>query len=103
MLQARDPNGVAAMPVTILSSFLLAVSAPQAAAQAPAPDPNPMGSIIVNANRKRWDPQRVVCKELDQPGSRLNVKKVCRTMLEWASDRREDQQLLIQKQFNGAP
>jgi hypothetical protein len=59
--------------------------------------------IHVQGQRHKWDPQRIVCKELDQPGSRLNVKRVCRSMLEWASDRREDQQLLIQKQYNGAP
>jgi len=59
--------------------------------------------IHVQGTRHKWDPQRIVCKELDQPGSRLNVKRVCRSMLEWASDKREDQQLLIQKQYNGAP
>jgi hypothetical protein len=64
----------------------------------------PSGPLInVEGSKRRWDPERIVCKDLDQPGSRLNVKRVCRSMLEWASDKREDQQLLIQKQYNGAP
>ncbi|HMC91644.1 MAG TPA: hypothetical protein VKI45_04200 [Allosphingosinicella sp.] len=59
--------------------------------------------IQIDGSRRKWNPQRVVCKDLDQPGSHLNTKRVCRSMLEWASDRREDQQVLLQKQYNGAP
>jgi hypothetical protein len=88
-------------------AFLLAASAPQPGVQ-PATISTAQGTpsgptIHVEGSRRKWDPQRIVCKELDQPGSRLSVRRVCRSMLEWASDKREDQQLLIQKQYNGAP
>jgi hypothetical protein len=59
-------------------------------------------AIHVTGSRRKWDPERVVCKEISQPGSRLNVQRVCRSMLEWASDKRENQQTLIEKQYNGA-
>jgi hypothetical protein len=93
--------------LTMLATALLMATASQQAQQAQrAAQAEPVASgplLHVQASRRRWDPQRVVCKDLDQPGSHLNVKRVCRSMLEWASDRREDQQLLIQKQYNGAP
>lgn len=73
--------------------------APATAAQ-PGEASGPM--INVTGSRRKWDPERVVCREVAQPGSRLNVKRVCRSMLEWASDKREEQQTLIQKQYNGA-
>jgi hypothetical protein len=92
------------MFTVMLAGLLIAApTAAQPGAQPVQADPNPPGSIVVNGNRKRWDPERMVCREVVLPGSRLNVKKICRTMLEWASTRREDQQLLIQKQYNGAP
>jgi hypothetical protein len=96
-------NGAPFMVVTI--ALLLAAATPAAAqAAASSPDPAPSGPTIhVEGSRRKWDPQRIVCKDLDQPGSRLNVKRVCRSMLEWAAGKREDQQLLIQKQYNGAP
>ncbi len=85
------------MLLSIVSGLLLA-------AVAPPPQPAATSSaIIVTGTRKKWDPDRVVCKDIDLPGSRLNTKRICRTMLQWASDKREDQQLLIQKQYNGAP
>jgi hypothetical protein len=96
-------NGASRM--VLILALLVAVSTPQPAApQAAPPSADPPGMTIhVQGMKRKWDPQRIVCKDLDQPGSRLNVKKVCRSMLEWASDKREDQQLLIQKQYNGAP
>jgi hypothetical protein len=72
------------------------------AASAPQPGEASGPPIEVTGSRRKWDPDRVVCREVTQPGSRLNVKRVCRSMLEWASDKREEQQLLIQKQYNGA-
>jgi hypothetical protein len=82
---------------------LLAAS-PQAQPQ-PAVQTQPAAEnapIRIDGSRRRWNPQRIVCKDLEQPGSHLSVRRVCRSMLEWASDKREDQQLLIQKQYNGA-
>ncbi|HEY0314072.1 MAG TPA: hypothetical protein VGC56_16480 [Allosphingosinicella sp.] len=86
-------------------ALLLAGNALQAAPfQAnPAPALPPGQTIVVDGQKKHWDPQRIVCKSLDQPGSRLNTKRVCQSMLQWAASKREDQQLLIEKQYNGAP
>jgi hypothetical protein len=87
-------------------ALLLALAPPQPAAQ-PASATNaqemPSGPTIhVDGSRRRWDPERIVCRDVAQPGSRLNSQRVCRSMLEWASAKREEQQLLIQKQYNGA-
>ena len=85
-------------------ALLLATTALQAAPlQASAPALPPGQTIVVEGRKKHWDPQRIVCKSLDQPGSRLNTKRVCQSMLQWAASKREDQQLLIEKQYNGAP
>ena len=93
--------------LAIILPILLLASAPQPVVPQPAATKaagTPSGPLLhVQGSKRRWDPERIVCKDLDQPGSRLSVKRVCRSMLEWASDRREDQQLLIQKQYNGAP
>jgi hypothetical protein len=72
-------------------------------ASAAATQPEDQQNIVVRGHRRRWEPDRIVCKDLDQPGSRLNVVRVCRTMLQWATDLRDDQQMLLQKQYNGAP
>jgi hypothetical protein len=97
-MQAETPD-----MLTMLVSVLLTATTPQPAGQAQAEPAASGPTIHVQGSRHKWDPARIVCKDIDQPGSRLNVKRVCRSMLEWASDKREDQQLLIQKQYNGAP
>jgi hypothetical protein len=85
-------------------ALFLATTALQAAPlQVSAPALPPGQTIVVEGRKKHWDPQRIVCKSLDQPGSRLNTKRVCQSMLQWAASKREDQQLLIEKQYNGAP
>jgi hypothetical protein len=86
-------------------ALLLAGSTPPpsvGAASASQPGETTGAPIEVTGTRRKWDPERVVCREVTQPGSRLNVKRVCRSMLEWASDKREEQQVLMQKQYNGA-
>jgi hypothetical protein len=48
------------------------------------------------------DPNRVVCKYSDEPGSRLQRRKVCQTAAEWAERKRIEFQNLLEKQYNGA-
>ena len=48
------------------------------------------------------DPTRMVCKYVGEPGSRLQRRKVCQTVAEWAEQRRQEQQFLRQNQKNGA-
>ena len=48
------------------------------------------------------DPNRMVCKYVGEPGSRLQRRKVCQTAAQWAEQRRVEQQHLRQNQRNGA-
>lgn len=53
--------------------------------------------------RPRLDPNRMICKYSDEPGSRIQRRKVCHTAAEWAERKRIEFQHLLEKQFNGAP
>ena len=48
-------------------------------AVAPAPPPS-----AAPAPASRLDPNQVICKRQEQPGSRLGGAKICRTRQEWA-------------------
>lgn len=48
------------------------------------------------------DPNRVICKYGDEPGSRIQRRKVCQTAAEWAERKRIEFQNLLEKQYNGA-
>jgi hypothetical protein len=50
----------------------------------------------------RYDPNRMVCKNTDEPGSRIQRRKVCHTAAEWAERKRQEFQNLLEKQRNGA-
>jgi hypothetical protein len=53
--------------------------------------------------RKRgFDPNRMVCKYGDEPGSRIQRRKVCQTEAEWAERKRIEFQNLLERQYNGA-
>lgn len=54
------------------------------------------------AAKPRYDPNRVVCKYSDEPGSRIQRRKVCQTAAEWAERKRIEFQNLLEKQYNGA-
>ena len=54
------------------------------------------------AKPNKTDPTRMVCKYVGEPGSRLQRRKVCQTVAEWAEQRRVEQQYLRQNQRNGA-
>ena len=48
------------------------------------------------------DPNRMICKRTDEPGSRIQRRKVCHTAAEWAERKRIEMQHLLEKQRNGA-
>lgn len=48
------------------------------------------------------DPTRVVCKYSDEPGSRIQRRKTCHTVAEWAERKRIEFQYLLERQYNGA-
>ncbi len=48
------------------------------------------------------DPNRMVCKQTDEPGSRIQRRKVCHTAAEWAERKRIEFQHMLEKQRNGA-
>jgi hypothetical protein len=47
-----------------------------------------------------YDGDKVVCKRIDQTGSRLGSKRICMTRNEWAEKERSDQQELKRMQAN---
>ena len=49
-----------------------------------------------------YDPNRMICKNSDEPGSRIQRRKVCATAAEWAERKRIEMQNLLEKQRNGA-
>ena len=63
------------------------------------------GSDASAADRPRKpasDPNRMICKHSDEPGSRIQRRKVCQTAAEWAERKRIEMQNLLEKQRNGA-
>ncbi len=52
--------------------------------------------------RQASDPNRMICKNTDEPGSRIQRRKVCATAAEWAERKRIEMQNLLEKQRNGA-
>ena len=60
-------------------------------------------AVDLSAPRKRGrDPSRTICKYSDEPGSRIQRRKVCHTEAEWAERKRIEFQHLLLKQYNGA-
>ena len=49
-----------------------------------------------------YDPNRMICKRTDEPGSRIQRRQVCATAAEWAERKRIEMQHLLEKQRNGA-
>ena len=63
------------------------------------------GSDAASADKPRnrvSDPNRVICKYGDEPGSRIQRRKVCQTEAEWAERKRIEFQNLLERQYNGA-
>ena len=60
-------------------------------------------AVDLSEPRKRGrDANRMVCKYSDEPGSRLQRRKVCHTAAEWAERKRIEFQYLLEKQYNGS-
>ena len=60
------------------------------------------GSAADAPRKRTYDPNRQVCKYSDEPGSRIQRRKVCMTAAEWAERKRLEFQYLLQNQRNGA-
>lgn len=63
------------------------------------------GSDAAAADKPRkpgYDPNRMICKRSDEPGSRIQRRKVCHTAAEWAERKRIEFQHLLEKQRNAA-
>lgn len=60
------------------------------------------GTAGTRASRAHWDPNRMICKRTDEPGSRIQRRKVCHTAAEWAERKRIEFQNLLERQKNGA-
>lgn len=71
-----------ALSVTIAAAACLAASPSLAQAQAPA----------APAQAQQLDPNEVVCEKQEVVGSRLAVKRVCKTRAQWADQRLQERQ-----------
>ena len=61
------------------------------------------GAAAADTSRKGGsDPNRLICRQTIEPGSRLQRRKVCATAAEWAERKRLERQNLLEKQRNGA-
>lgn len=61
------------------------------------------GSAAADKPRKPgYDPNRMICKHSDEPGSRIQRRKTCHTAAEWAERKRIEYQHLLEKQRNAA-
>jgi hypothetical protein len=49
-----------------------------------------------------YDPNRMICKRTDEPGSRIQRRKLCATASEWGERKRIEMQNMLEKQRNGA-
>lgn len=48
---------------------------------------------------KKGDPNEVVCEKQEVLGSRLAVKRICKTRAEWAEQRRADREMVDKTQM----
>ena len=60
------------------------------------------GAPVDQPRKPAFDPNRLICKRSDEPGSRLQRRKVCATAAEWAERKRIEMQNLLERQRNGA-
>ena len=72
------------MKSLVIAATLLAGAAPASAQTAPA-DPATDQST---AAPKAKDPNRMICEKVEEIGTRLGGRKVCRTSAEWDAARR---------------
>lgn len=70
---------------------LLAIGAAPAIAQAPSAGTAPA---------KAQDPDKKICQRVEETGSRLGDKRICKTRAEWAAERQESRNELERAQRN---
>jgi hypothetical protein len=58
------------------------------------------GATGARPSQAKSDPNRIVCKRSDEPGSRIQRRKVCHTAAEWAERKRLEFQNLLENQRN---
>lgn len=58
------------------------------------------GSAADTPRKAASDPNRLICKHSDEPGSRIQRRKVCATASEWAERKRIEMQNLLERQRN---
>ena len=58
------------------------------------------GTTAIRPKKASADPNRVICKYSDEPGSRIQRRKVCHTAAEWAERKRIELQYLLENQRN---
>ena len=76
-------------------SFAAALSASAGAQSASPPSTNQTPATS--------DPKKIVCQRVDEIGSRLQTKQVCKTAEEWAADQRDNRQAVEQIQSSPPP
>jgi len=75
-----------------LAAFLALGAAP-AIAQAPSAGTAP-------ASAKAQDPDKKICQRVEETGSRLGDRRICKTRAEWAAERQESRNELERAQRN---
>jgi hypothetical protein len=58
--------------------------------------------LAVRPGPPDFDPEQMICKYDQEPGSRLARRKICRTAAQWEEARRLERGHLDRNQFNGA-
>jgi hypothetical protein len=88
--------------VAVMAAALAAASDGSAAQSSPPASAAPAGSVTVNSPPKPQDPlDQVVCRYMEETGTRLGGGKVCHTRREWAEATRQSRESVEQVQRNG--
>ena len=58
------------------------------------------GSDAMAKSKAKADPNKVVCKNVSESGSRLKSKRVCQTNAQWAEQRRDAKEAIDHIQNN---
>ena len=61
------------------------------------------GAGAAGRPKPKYDPNRLICENRQEIGSRLKRIRVCHTALEWEEVRLQERVGLMRKQYNGSP
>jgi hypothetical protein len=61
------------------------------------------GAGAAGRAKARYDPNRLICENRSEIGSRLKRIRVCHTAQEWEEVRTQEKVGLMRKQYNGSP